>query len=48
MVQHTSNPTGLNILFAVCPVLNVADLFVFAWINWEYPVPDSGTKILTV
>ena len=28
--------------------INVADLFVFAETNWEYPVPKSGTKMLTV
>ena len=31
-----------------CQVLNVADLFVFAGTNWENPVPESSTKILTV
>ena len=39
-----------NILFAVCRVLDntVADLFIFAAINGENPVTESGPKILTV
>ena len=29
-------------------LVNVADLFVFAGTNCENPVPESGTKILTL
>ena len=28
--------------------INVAHLFVFAGTSWESPVPEAGTKILTV
>ena len=28
--------------------VNLADVFVFAGTNWENPVSESGTKILTV
>ena len=40
--------TDMNILFAVCGDLNVADLFVFAGTSWANSVPESGTKILRI
>ena len=53
MEQHTfhcrQTKPEINILFAIVGFsINVADLFVFAGTSWKNPVPESGTKILTV
>ena len=48
-VSLPSNQTGNN--HFVCSFvgfsIDVADQFGFAGTNWENPVPESGTKILT-